>query len=353
MMKKLQGTQLSLFDFSTTFPKEDDRQQSRYLGSESHEQILEKARVPKKWLPEEKRRSQEQWKEISFWAENIQRRFSFSELDFFEKKYLSEFNQDKLHKTILNSKSLSYWMMPHKKEYLAILKQMVQIKNIPIRKIIKCSLCEFIDFYEWCHYQKILPWLTQYLLTEISLLIFTDFDQYYPTSQFSKWFFQILSHLTDQETAIQEQQKSILQVCIQSSIPPQALAVVAPLISHKLLDYPVFTWEFFRDETNQIEENSNISLDESALSVDKILNVLMKDQSISLEMIHGHTREARVVKIRHYAFYLIRNLLDWSLVKIATYFQRDHTSILHALKKIQSHPSAMQELEKIKLKLLK
>lgn len=61
------------------------------------------------------------------------------------------------------------------------------------------------------------------------------------------------------------------------------------------------------------------------------------------------TRKKEVVEMRHIAIYFIRNYTKMTVTQIGVIFQRDHTSILHAIHQVsnlmQSDPEYKKHIE--------
>jgi len=58
--------------------------------------------------------------------------------------------------------------------------------------------------------------------------------------------------------------------------------------------------------------------------------------NLSMEELRGPGRSANVALARQIAMYLCRDLTDLSLPKIGQEFDRDHTTVMHAYRKIQN-----------------
>lgn len=56
---------------------------------------------------------------------------------------------------------------------------------------------------------------------------------------------------------------------------------------------------------------------------------------VTLEQIHGEARFAHVARARHEAMYLIRAKFKWSYPVIGRLFNRDHTTVISAVRRIQ------------------
>jgi len=74
----------------------------------------------------------------------------------------------------------------------------------------------------------------------------------------------------------------------------------------------------------------------SKVSEQKILNIVASYYNLSVSQITGKIKTGQIVNARHIAIYLIRNLLDVSLKQIGeTFSNRDHTTIMHSIEKVE------------------
>jgi chromosomal replication initiator protein len=74
----------------------------------------------------------------------------------------------------------------------------------------------------------------------------------------------------------------------------------------------------------------------SKVSEQKILNIVASYYNLSVSQITGKIKTGQIVNARHIAIYLIRNLLDISLKQIGeTFSNRDHTTIMHSIEKVE------------------
>lgn len=69
-----------------------------------------------------------------------------------------------------------------------------------------------------------------------------------------------------------------------------------------------------------------------ALGPDDILHVLCTEVNVTKEELLGAARNSHLVKARKVLCWLLHDRLSWSSVSIATFLQRDHTTVLHHLK---------------------
>lgn len=56
---------------------------------------------------------------------------------------------------------------------------------------------------------------------------------------------------------------------------------------------------------------------------------------LTLAQLRGESRRAHIVAARHQAFYICHKQLCRSLPKIGRYFNRDHTTVLHGIRKVE------------------
>ena len=89
------------------------------------------------------------------------------------------------------------------------------------------------------------------------------------------------------------------------------------------------------------------------MSIDVIQRVVSEEYHLTPNDLKGKKRSARIVKPRHIATYLCRELTEYSLTEIAQAFgDRDHTTILHSCKLIdeesRSDTNLYSTLEKLK-----
>ncbi|MEE3928266.1 DnaA/Hda family protein [Mycoplasmopsis ciconiae] len=76
--------------------------------------------------------------------------------------------------------------------------------------------------------------------------------------------------------------------------------------------------------------------DKKNITPEMVIETISKYYKISKKEILGKSRKKEIVLSRHIAIVLLRNHLNMTLTQIGTFFNRDHTTILSALKKIDS-----------------
>lgn len=68
---------------------------------------------------------------------------------------------------------------------------------------------------------------------------------------------------------------------------------------------------------------------------------------ITIEMMRGKKKNKEIVMARHIAMYLIREFTPLNLSMIGRYFNRDHASVIHAVKKIKYEKEIYQDVQDI------
>ena len=81
---------------------------------------------------------------------------------------------------------------------------------------------------------------------------------------------------------------------------------------------------------------SFLQLAPGAPSVDGIIGAITKQYDVKLSDLQGKRRTKSIIWPRQLAMFLFRVLLPWSLEEIGAYFGgRDHSTVLHAVKKVR------------------
>ncbi len=92
-----------------------------------------------------------------------------------------------------------------------------------------------------------------------------------------------------------------------------------------------------------------VDVKERPRSLEEIAALAARSYSVSLEELRGRSRRRHVVRPRQIAMYLCRLYTDASLKEIGRLFQRDHTTVLHAIesveKRVVERPQLRYELE--------
>ncbi len=74
-----------------------------------------------------------------------------------------------------------------------------------------------------------------------------------------------------------------------------------------------------------------------------IVTDVARQTGITVGQLKGELRYANICRARHMAMWIIRRNTNLSLPLIGAIFDRDHTSVIHALRKVESVPK--QRLE--------
>ena len=101
-----------------------------------------------------------------------------------------------------------------------------------------------------------------------------------------------------------------------------------------------------------IKEDGNNKKGKEEIQLNKVLKVLSKNYSISINDLKSHKRQKDIASTRQLAFYLMKKTTFFSLKTIGEYIGgRDHSTVIHAITKIEKQLETDEQLTK-KLKLL-
>jgi chromosomal replication initiator protein len=90
----------------------------------------------------------------------------------------------------------------------------------------------------------------------------------------------------------------------------------------------------------------------SSVNVERIKSVVCEAFGVSVEQLNGNSRKKQIALARQVAMYLARKLGGLSLPKIASAFNRnDHTTVLHAVSKIEEVRKTDEELDNLILSI--
>ena len=79
-----------------------------------------------------------------------------------------------------------------------------------------------------------------------------------------------------------------------------------------------------------------IEKDKKVIDLDYIKEVVANFYSINVHDLYSKSRAQNIVFPRHIAMYISRMLTDFSLIKISESFNRDHSTLIHAIEKIEN-----------------
>ena len=81
------------------------------------------------------------------------------------------------------------------------------------------------------------------------------------------------------------------------------------------------------------------------ITIEKILAAVSQKYSIPIDSIKGRSRNTPIMRARHIAIYLIKRLTDIPLTNIAKVFERDHSTIISSISKIEDEVAENPGLE--------
>ena len=91
-------------------------------------------------------------------------------------------------------------------------------------------------------------------------------------------------------------------------------------------------------------------------TLDRVFITVSKKYGISKEEMIGPKRNKEIATARHACIYLIRQVTDMSLPNIAKVFERDHSTIISSLQKVehrmQVDPDFLAELTEMKREIV-
>lgn len=85
---------------------------------------------------------------------------------------------------------------------------------------------------------------------------------------------------------------------------------------------------------------------EDATDLDLIIQATSEVTGIDPRAIKGNTRHASIVVARHLALYIMRNNYGKSSIELGKYFVRDHSTVFHAINKVELYKSMPQFYKK-------
>ncbi|WP_158255348.1 helix-turn-helix domain-containing protein [Rhodoblastus acidophilus] len=78
------------------------------------------------------------------------------------------------------------------------------------------------------------------------------------------------------------------------------------------------------------------ALDLSRDKFDPILKMVSERTGVSVADILGKGRRAPIAAARQEAMWTVRTITNWSLSRIGGRFNRDHTTVLHAIRQVEA-----------------
>jgi len=89
---------------------------------------------------------------------------------------------------------------------------------------------------------------------------------------------------------------------------------------------------------------ADVDLVRGPYSIEEIMQTTAKAYSIGIDELCGRSRRQRLVRPRHFAMYLCRRYTDASLKDIGRAFNRDHTSVMHAIRSVEQKTATQPQL---------
>ncbi len=90
---------------------------------------------------------------------------------------------------------------------------------------------------------------------------------------------------------------------------------------------------------------NDINTSQNELNEDEIINFVSKKFQIKKVDLLGKSRKREFIFPRNISIYLIRDLMDLSLIKIGKLFKKDHTTIMNSIKKIEIQLKADEDFK--------
>ena len=84
--------------------------------------------------------------------------------------------------------------------------------------------------------------------------------------------------------------------------------------------------------------------------IDEIINHVARSEGLTVEDLKGPSRKAEIVQARFIAIYILREL-GLSFQKIGDEFSRDHSTIMNAVKKVDTFKHAEAKINQYKCEL--
>lgn len=81
--------------------------------------------------------------------------------------------------------------------------------------------------------------------------------------------------------------------------------------------------------------------------IEKDLKSICNDYIFNLDDIKSTSRKKEIIFVKHYVWYLLKIEYQYSFVKIANYFEKNHTTIMHAVKKVEESLSQYKKIHNI------
>lgn len=83
------------------------------------------------------------------------------------------------------------------------------------------------------------------------------------------------------------------------------------------------------------------------MTPEEIVNLVANAHDIPAETLRCQSRRADIVRARHAAMYAVRQHTDLSYPAIGRLFNRDHTTVMHAVDKIEGARRINRQLDQL------
>lgn len=95
---------------------------------------------------------------------------------------------------------------------------------------------------------------------------------------------------------------------------------------------------------------------DEAVSINRVIEMVCEHFSVSIERLRSKNRSRNICYPRHVAMYLIYQHCMKSCQNVGNWFNRDHTTVLHAIKSIknliETDPTIRREIDMFLLKII-
>lgn len=83
------------------------------------------------------------------------------------------------------------------------------------------------------------------------------------------------------------------------------------------------------------------------MTPEEIIDLVANAHDIPTENLRGRSRRADIVRARHAAMYAVRQHTDLSYPAIGRLFNRDHTTVIHAVTRIEGARRVNHQLDQL------
>ncbi len=87
---------------------------------------------------------------------------------------------------------------------------------------------------------------------------------------------------------------------------------------------------------------------ETPIKIAILEEAISKAANVSIELMHSHRRDRELAEARMAVWFIAHDHLNFSFLKLAAIYQRDHTTIISGVRKMRSKKASEQILEGIR-----